>query len=134
MKNNEIIEDISKCYVIFVDEVSLWWLRLLKKGFRHCYLVFSLDSGMTWLEINPMSNRVFFRSHQYCESYDYLSDLESKEVIVMDVEIIDVGLKTAPIGFFSCVEFVKRSLGIHSLFTITPHQLYKKLKIVGKKS
>jgi len=29
--------------------------------------------------------------------------------------------------FFSCVEFIKRVLGIHSCFILTPWQLYKYL-------
>lgn len=29
----------SECYVVFADNTSLWWLKLLKPGFRHCYVI-----------------------------------------------------------------------------------------------
>ncbi|MDD4556771.1 MAG: hypothetical protein PHE89_05560 [Alphaproteobacteria bacterium] len=133
--NNAISQEISEYYVVFIDETSLWWLRFLKKGFRHCYLLFQIDEGMTWVEANPMSNRFFFCTYSFCEKVDYIAELKKQmncEIILQKVE--NVGLKIAPLSFFSCVEFVKRSLGIHSFWTITPYQLYKKLKIVGKKS
>ncbi|MFV0627152.1 MAG: hypothetical protein ACK5N8_07375 [Alphaproteobacteria bacterium] len=135
MKNKLISYEVSECYVVFVGDVNLWWLKPLKKGFRHCYIVVELDDGMTWLEINPLSNRLFVIAHQFVKPCDYITLLKKeKSVIILKEKMKDVGGNVAPLGIFSCVEFVKRSLGIHSFWTITPYQLYNKLKIVGKKS
>ena len=30
---------ISEVYVVFEDTDSIWWLKFLKKGFRHCYVL-----------------------------------------------------------------------------------------------
>lgn len=129
------VETISRVYVVFVDETSLWWLRFLKKGFRHCYVLIAIDNKMTWLEINPMSNQTFISVYQFLEETEYVDNLKiDNKFIICEIDVFDVGLKTAPISWFSCVEVVKRIVGLHSFFTFTPYQLYKKLKVVGKKS
>lgn len=110
----------DKCFVVFVDNTSLWWLHLLKKDFRHCYILFETDSG-EYLELNPMSNKVFitirnnidFSTMRYCE-----------------IKMQKAPLKCAPLGFFTCVEFVKRIIGIHDFFIITPYQLFLKLSTI----
>lgn len=121
-------------YVVFQDEVSLWWLKILKPGFRHCYILLPLEKNK-WLEINPMSNRIFFFLRTVPEGVDFLDSLccEKRRCLMIKVSQFPP-LKPAPLGFFSCVEFVKRCLDIHDRTVITPYQLYKKLKIVGKKS
>lgn len=125
---------VETVYVVFMDETSLWWLRFLKKGFRHCYLLVKLDDGMTWLEINPMSNQLFIEVYQFFESVDFIGDVKkvlSAEICEVNVE--NVGLKTAPLSFFTCVEMVKRVIGLHNRFVITPYQLYKKINNCRKK-
>lgn len=132
---NGFIEKVDKVYVVFVDDTSLWWLRWLKKGYRHCYILIEMDSKMTWLEINPMSNQTFINVYQFLKETDYISYLKSNtNVAVCESKVEDVGLKVAPFGCFTCVEFVKRIIGLHDFFIFTPYQLYKKLMVVGKKS
>lgn len=134
-KNCLILENIKKICIVFVDETSLWWLKLLKKGYRHCYVLFMLDDGLTWIEVNPMSNQIFLNVYKFLYEEDYIEILKKKSgTKICDVDINFVGLKVAPFGIFSCVELVKRIVGIHDFFIFTPYQLYKKLKIVGKKS
>lgn len=130
-----MVESVKKIYVVFVDETSIWWLRFLKKGFRHCYILFGFDDDMTWIEINPMSNQIFMNVYKFIEKVDF-AELVQKEygALICEVEVVNAGLKKAPFSWFSCVEMVKRIAGIHDKTVITPHQLYKKLKIVGKKS
>ncbi len=120
----------DKCYVVFVDNVSLWWRRFLKKGFRHCYVIFELDNGKC-LEINPMSNRMLVVVH----GFNYLSYLKNEQKAII-IECVLQPLKpfAAPLSFLTCVGITKRILGFYSRKIITPYQLFKKLKSVGKKS
>ena len=123
------IEEISfnRAYIVFEDNVHLWWLRFLKRGFRHCYLLFCIEEN-TWLEVNPASNQVVFLIHKTTPGLDYINHLCSDaSKTILSIHLSNSSLSTAPLGFFTCVEFAKRSLGIHSFFTITPYQLYKKL-------
>ena len=125
---------INYCYVIFINNTSLWWLKFLKRGFRHCYILTPLG-GKIWLELNPMSNQVFVVIRRIDSKEDYFSYLRKEsQAKIIETKIFQAPLKTAPIGLFSCVEMIKRLVGIHSFFTITPYQLFNKLKIVGKKS
>ena len=45
------------CYVVFSDNTSLWWLKLLKPGFRHCYIILKIKNSGLWVELNPYSNQ-----------------------------------------------------------------------------
>lgn len=133
-ENEFIFENLKYVYVVFVDEVSLWWLHLLKRKYRHCYILFKLDEGMTWVEVNPMSNQLFFNVYKFVENTDYIEFVRSSfDAQICEVRIANAGLKTAPLGFFTCVEFVKRVIGIHDRFIITPYQLYKKIINCRKK-
>ena len=105
----------DKCYVVFVDNVSLW---------------FELDNGKC-LEINPMSNRMLVVVH----GFNYLSYLKNEQKAII-IECVLQPLKpfAAPLSFLTCVGITKRILGFYSRKIITPYQLFKKLKSVGKKS
>lgn len=122
-------------FVVFQNETSLWWLKALKPGFRHCYILFPLPESNSWLELNAMSNFFFFTIHHFGKGYDYISELRhSPGISILETEVQNPPPCEAPRFLFTCVEFVKRCLGIHERWVITPWQLYKKLQIVGKKS
>ncbi len=129
------MEKIKSTYVVFTNTTGLWWLRLLKSGFRHCYILQKMQKGHLWLEINPYSNQVMISLHRYEKSITIEEFLVGRgESLACAVKIKNAPQKCAPLGFFTCVEMVKRILGIHSASIITPYQLYKKLKVVGKNS
>lgn len=121
----------SKGYVVFEHDNSLWWLRFLRPGFRHCYVILEyqdFNNRYFWLELNPMSNQIYAFIHNSELKIDYSSYLQKKESIHMIPFKFTISpLKCAPFGVFSCVEFVKRILGIHDFFIFTPYQLYKKI-------
>ena len=118
-------------YVIFENNTTLLWIKLLKKGYRHCKVFVKISKNI-YLEINPLSNQLFIFLHVF-ESYaDFAKVIHSH--IHIKTKICDAPLKPAPIGLFTCVETIKRLLGIHNFFILTPHQLYKFLMVVGKKS
>lgn len=128
-------KDVSQAYVVFVDNTSLWWLKLLKKGFRHCYLILKIADSGIWLEVNPMSNQIVVNLYEYFPDFNYISYLEHKDQVkICPVQIAEAPLKAAPICLFTCVEMVKRFLGLHECFIHTPYQLYTFLQVVGKKS
>lgn len=122
----------SKGWVIFEHDTSLWWLRFLRRGFRHCYVILEFsaaDGAFFWLELNPMSNQTYAFIHNSELAIDYISYLQKQEYIhICPFEFKPAPLKCAPFSIFSCVEFVKRILGIHDFGIITPYQLYNKLK------
>lgn len=127
--------EAEEAYVVFVDNVSLWWLKILKEGFRHCYMLMKIRGSNDWLELNPYSNQLKIKVYKFSDSFDYIYELKKdKKLRICGVKIKNAPLKCAPLSFFTCVEMVKRVLGIHSFGVITPYQLYKKIMVVGKKS
>lgn len=115
-------------YVVFQNETSLWWLRLLRPGFRHCYILVPLSDGQ-WLELNPASNFFYFTIHRFGKGYDYLNSLSENGCAVVSARVKIVPSRPLPLFLFNCVEFVKHALGINNRRIITPYQLYKYLKL-----
>ena len=117
-------------YVVFEDNTSLWWLRFLKRGFRHCKMYIKITQT-AYLEINPMSNQMFIFLHIFEKRSEFLRVIHKSDYI--RIKIRGAKLKCAPLGAFTCVEVVKRVLGIHNFFVFTPYQLYKFLSGCRKK-
>lgn len=133
MFEGEAVSGFGAAVVVFQDEVSLWWLRLLRPGFRHCYLLLPCGEN-SYLELNAYSNCLLVQIRRFGVGYDYLAELERQgKTLIRDVLVEKAPLKPAPLAPFSCVELVKRVLGIHDFFLITPNQLYKKIKNCRKK-
>ena len=118
----------SECYVVFADNTSLWWLKLLKPGFRHGYVILRLYKTGRWLELNPLSNQFLAAIYDYPPDFDFPGYIRTRRnVRLCRVEIAAAPLKCAPLSFFTCVEFVKRVIGLHDCFIHTPWQLYQKI-------
>lgn len=122
-------EYIFKGYVVFEHDNSLWWLRFLQPGFRHCYVLLQISKEpVQWLEINPSSNQLYIFLHSNAMNFNYIYHLQHKKnITIIPVEFSQAPLKCAPFAPFTCVEFAKRILGIHKFFLMTPYQLYKYL-------
>lgn len=120
-------------YVVFQDEVSLWWLHLLRKNFRHCYLLLPDSEVNSYLELNPFSNRFVVSTHHFSLDFDYLQFLRAEGKYVCPVEI-SYPTEPAPWFFFTCVEFVKRFIGLQERSVITPYQLYRKIILASPQS
>ncbi|MGD9637844.1 MAG: hypothetical protein AB7U85_02140 [Alphaproteobacteria bacterium] len=111
------------CLVVFSGDVSKWWLRFLKKGFRHCFI--TLGNGDLWLTIDAMLHKTDVIIQPVCGDFDMASWYLEQGFTVMATSLKDVPLVSAPLGFFTCVEAVKRVLGIHNFRIVTPYKLYK---------
>ncbi len=124
----------SEVYVFFEDANSIWWLRFLKQGFRHCFVLLISREQKVAILLNPRSNQFDVQIFHNCDSDSIIRNfslVDSRTII--RTHLTQAPLKSAPIMFFTCVEFVKRLLGIHSISIITPYQLYKKIKNSRKK-
>ncbi len=121
-------KNFLSAYVVFVDYTNLWWLKFLKRGFRHCYII--LDFEKFLIEVNSYSNKMVIKA---IDNKNYLTTLQvfhKAKVIKTSVNLTPE--RICPISCFTCVEAVKRILGIQNFFIITPYSLYRKLLVVGK--
>lgn len=121
------IEQTQSAWIIFSGYSDLRWLKILKPGFRHCFAL--LNDGQCWVSIDPLSPYTDIQIHHQIEaSFDLPQWLESQGYRVVSADINKVHKKPAPWMVMTCVESIKRILGIHKFFLFTPWQLYKFLK------
>ena len=111
----------------FGGEPTLWWMRFLKKGYYHCLV--AIKCQKEWLLIDPLLHcidivlikkgniRLYLKKHGYK---------------TLDVNIKEPVNKLLRVSVFTCVETVKRIIGIQKRSVITPYGLFKYLKKINK--
>ncbi len=115
----------DEVYVVFVAETEIWWLRLLKQGFRHCFIVMRRDDQ--WVIFDPLAHQLLIdivADEPGIDPVIWYTGLGHK---VVPCTLTSAAAKVAPVGPFTCVEAVKRVLGIHCRKMLTPWQLYRYL-------
>jgi len=121
------ISNPQKIYVVFSGETDIRWLKILKPGFRHCFAI--INDGERWISVDPLSARLETMIYHHLEAdFDLPEWLENRGYRVMAAPIKTSHKRAAPAMVFSCVEVIKRLLGIHDRLMITPHQLYQFLE------
>lgn len=118
----------ERVLVAFSGDTEISWLRwLLRPGFRHCFVL--LNDGERWISLDPMAHYTeLFCYDQLPSGFDIAGWLESRGITVLEAVIDKSRTRPAPPMFFTCVEAVKRVLGVHDVFILTPWQLYRFLK------
>lgn len=115
----------EKILVVFSDDTDLWWLKWLKRGFRHCFVVMRL--GGQWVAIDPMAHHLQITVPQLPTDFDLKNWFRDQGLRVIESHPAPALLRCYPPIFLSCVELVKRILGLRNPFIITPAQLYNYL-------
>ncbi len=113
-------------WVVFSNQADLTWLKILKPGFRHCFVL--IHDGEHWLAIDPMSHYVDFSILPVDPAYDLPRWLTNQGLSFVKATPNRALKKPAPFAVFTCVEVIKRFLGIHRRRVITPWQLYRYLQ------
>jgi len=121
-----------RIWVVFTGKTDIWYLKFLKKEFRHCFVI--LDDNSHWITIDPLS------SHTEVE---IVSKKNKKQTLpkwflecgftVIETQFFDPLFKSAPLSFLNCVESIKKIIGIHSFGILTPYQLFKYLQKKNRK-
>ena len=110
-------------YVVFTDSKSSHWLFLLLQApFQHCLVV--RDDIDYWTVINPLCSHI--------DAQVYSKDLTIESLFPNSVQLsynarLEADEMTWGLGIGSCVDIVKRILGIRAFWIWTPYQLYKRL-------
>ena len=120
---NTLDDSWSSCLVVFSGQVSKWWLRFLKKDFRHCFI--TIGNGRIWLTIDSMLHKIDIIIQPVAGDFDMEKWYISQGFKVLKATPSKIKLVSAPIGLFTCVEVVKRIIGIHDFRIATPYKLYK---------
>lgn len=122
----------QNAWVVFSGKADLPWLKILKPGFRHCFIL--LNDGRFWSSLDPMLNYMDMCTYYHVSAdFDLPSWLEKQDLRVVPARMDRTKKKPAPWALFSCVEAVKRILGIHARLVFTPWQLYRHLNHLEKR-
>ncbi len=115
----------KKVWVVFSGQADLPWLKILKPGFRHCYVL--MNDGEHWITIDPLSNYIDVAVHHLPKDFNLPLWMQERGHTIVPAQITQTP-KQAPWMVFTCVEAVKRVLGLHKRFILTPWQLYAHLR------
>lgn len=122
-----LIRPGSEALVVFRDHTEIAWLRWLKRGFRHCAVVVRI--GGEWVMIDSLSHSICVGKFG-AEPMQHLARRYRRAGhIVVETAVGEGKARVAPPLPFTCVEAVKRVLGVQSWFVLTPYQLYRHLRV-----
>lgn len=111
--------------VVFADATDLWWLRPLRRGFRHCFVALRTASG--WVVVDPLSHLTAIAHFPLSQEFDLAAFYRRHGMVVVPVRFVSPDKRAAPFRPYSCVECVKRILGIRAGWVLTPWQLHRHL-------
>lgn len=109
--------------VVFSGHADLWWLRLLRPGFRHCFVALCGPGG--WVVVDPLSHRTCVAQIPATKDFDLCAWYRENGLQVVETKVFSPAKRVAPIRAYSCVESVKRILGIQAAWVLTPWQLFR---------
>ena len=118
-------EGAAVALVVFTGMTCIRWLKTLRAGFRHCFVV--VFQGNSAIVCDPLSNRMILGAVQPASPAIVAQWYRERGFTVVAAEVSEVPRRGALLRPFTCVETVKRVLGISAPFVLTPWQLYRHL-------
>ena len=119
--------DARIAVVAFTDAERPRWLRIFAKGFRHCFAL--VCSSGRWVVINPMSHWtdvvVLTESADGATADEMVRTLEERGFAAVACAVAEPARRASLPSPFTCVEVVKRILGIQKPLVLTPRQLFR---------
>ena len=113
-------------WVVFSDDTDIGFLKMLKRGFRHCFVLIRQDR--TWILVDPRADMTEITILPHPAHFNlprYFT--ETGKTVCRVPATMNAPRRIAPLVPWSCVESVKRVIGLHARFTLTPYQLYRTL-------
>ncbi|WP_339779922.1 hypothetical protein [uncultured Thalassospira sp.] len=117
----------NRALIVFADAPDKWFLRWLPAGFRHCFAVITTGESGQWIYLNPASHQLQCELWQFSALFDPAAYYRGQGHCCVWVTLPDDAAKKVRLGMFSCVEVVKRLLGISAWYVMTPAGLYRYL-------
>lgn len=122
MRRPDSIEG-RRALVLFEDRRDVSYLRLFRRGFRHCFCVIGTEDR--WTILDPIKSALVVLGVHGASEDELTTHYTSTGRIVLagDVPVITPG-HTSHLRPLTCVEIVKRMLKIRAAHVFTPAQLY----------
>lgn len=107
---------------------SLWWMHFLKKGFYHC--IVALGKGRQWILIDPL---IHYTDLIVINDGNMEGYLKKQGYTVIKTYLREPVRRHLSIMPYTCVETVKRFVGIRNWRIFTPYQLYRSFLTENRK-
>jgi hypothetical protein len=112
--------------VVFADHAGCAWLRPLRRGFRHCFVV--MRTGPVWLACEPLKDRIELDALAAPDDFDLAAFYcEQGHRVLLGQRLPARARRRFALAPLTCVTVVKRLLGIDAPWVWTPWQLYNHL-------
>lgn len=123
-------DDARVAIVVFEHRDDVGILRWLRPGFRHCFCLLSSRQG--WLLCDPLKGGLHLDLLPSYDSLDLLAHYSApgRHALLGRIAHQRARLRHA-IRPLTCVEVVKRALGVDAPAALTPYQLHRKLISTG---
>jgi hypothetical protein len=104
--------------VVFADNTDLKFLRSLRRGFRHCFVAVHTAGG--WVICDPLSHQTDLSIVDGFSPQELAAWYRSYGMRVIETHVRAAPFRPAPLRPYTCVEAVKRVLGLHARWVVTP--------------
>ena len=111
-------------WVVFSPFTNFKILKFLHLGFKHCFVI--LENCGNFFIVDPLAFKIEVSSF-YLGKDNLFPYLQKMGMTVVKTNIKGDFKTNWHFSIFTCVEVVKRILGISKISIITPYQLYKYL-------
>lgn len=115
----------DEIHVVFTDQTDLWWLKFLRRGYRHCFVLIRFAD--IWITVDALAHKTEIMRIDLPDVFTLIGWMESQGDRVVRVPVIKGIDKPLLPSLFSCVESVKRVIGIRAPLVMTPWQLFNHL-------
>lgn len=122
MKSPQIIRPAGEsCAIVIFGSSQLPYLKVLRDGYQHCMV--AIQSGGVWQLIDPLSNAFYMTELGVARPDEIISSFVDQEFDAVATQRQAPVAAEMPFGPFTCVEVVKRVLGLRNRWVLTPWQL-----------
>jgi len=112
--------------VVYTDSTQFWFLRLLRPGFRHCFVIVS--SGAFWVVVDGLCHKTAVSVLSLEGLTEYLVQIHRVQGRCQVTRVCNDTTPRIRLLPYTCVESVKRILGVDSYFVLAPFLLYRKIR------
>ncbi len=119
----------GRVLVVFEDRADVPSLAWLRPGFRHCFCLVRRPVG--WLVCDLLKSSVFMDVVDPYEEADLIAHYCNRGRTVLVGSSFTDRSRSASLRLLTCVEIVKRIIGLRAPTVLTPYQLYRALVRVG---
>lgn len=120
--------DAQRAFIVFGGEADQYWLRPLRRGFRHCFAAVQDAAG--WTVLDPLSGRLLVVRLDLPQGFD-LPGFYSRAGLTVLGPFAPAGVQRRwlpPLLPTSCVQLCRAVLGAGAPFALTPRGLFRRLQ------